>query len=205
MSGSYRTPQSSVTSTTIEKKSRFITYVTPIGSKPEAMAQLLEISGREVGANHNCYAYIVGNPVSPAGIHCSDDGEPSGTAGKPMLNILQFENIGNILVVVTRYFGGIKLGSGGLVRAYSHGLKMALEQCPLTEYVEKARMQISFGYQHEGSIRYSCSEAEVDILDIQYSARATFLLELVEEQIASFITKLRDVTSGQVEIKIYKE
>lgn len=202
MSGSYLTPQASVSNTTIEKKSRFITCISPVGSKDEAMAELQEIAKREVGANHNCYAYIVGNPVSPIHVHCSDDGEPSGTAGKPMLNILQYENIGNILVVVTRYFGGIKLGSGGLVRAYSNGLKMALEQCPLEEFVEKKRIQISFDYQHEGSIRYSCTESEVAILDTQYSDRPTFLLELLEDQVAPFSGKLRDITSGQVEIQI---
>lgn len=191
-----------MTHCSVEKKSRFITLVTEVTSKEEAVSTLSAIVAREVGANHNCSAYIIGNPSSPENIHCSDDGEPSGTAGKPLLNILLHENIGNVLVVVTRYFGGIKLGSGGLVRAYSNGLKMALKKSVLREYVLKQRVKISFHYQFEGAVRRIIEESGALITEAVYGAEPCFYLEIVEEQLESFMYDIREITSGRVEIEV---
>ena len=202
MSILYYIPSNVVTHSTVEKKSRFITFVTEVTSKEEAVLHLRAIAVREVGANHNCSAYIIGNPASPQNIHCSDDGEPSGTAGKPLLNILLHENIGNVLVVVTRYFGGIKLGSGGLVRAYSNGLKMALKETVLQEYVVKKNLNTSFHYQFEGAVRRACDECGAVIIETMYEVEACFYLEILEEQLESFVCELRDITSGRVQIDI---
>lgn len=191
-----------MTHTTVEKKSRFITFVSEVSSKEEALEHLRVIATREVGANHNCSAYIIGNPSSPQAIHCSDDGEPSGTAGKPLLNILLHENIGNVVVVVTRYFGGIKLGSGGLVRAYSNGLKMALNELELQNFVAKKKIHISFHYQFEGIIRRACEDHVVSILDTRYEAEPCFYLDVEENLLESFIAELQEITSGRVQIHL---
>jgi uncharacterized YigZ family protein len=196
----YYTPVNTVTHTTVEKKSRFITFVSEVSSKEEALERLGVIATREVGANHNCSAYIIGNPSSPKAIHCSDDGEPSGTAGKPLLNILLHENIGNVVVVVTRYFGGIKLGSGGLVRAYSNGLKMALAEVELQGFVAKKRIHITFHYQFEGVIRRACEEHNAVICDTRYEAEPCFYLDVEEEVLESFMAELQEITSGRVQI-----
>ena len=200
MSAQYYIRGSSITHCTVEKKSKFFTFVSEVRAKEEAIEHLKEIAKREVGANHIFYAYIIVNPTSPDDIHCSDDGEPSGTAGRPLLNILQHEHIGNVLVVVTRYFGGIKLGSGGLVRAYSNGLKMALAEIELTHYVEKEKIKISFHYQFEGTIRHTCNEYGAVILDATYQKGPTFMLELEVAKLDSFLLHLKEITSGQVTI-----
>ena len=202
MSFLYYTPVNTVTHTTVEKKSRFITFVSEVSSKEQALEQLAVIASREVGANHNCSAYIIGNPSCPKAIHCSDDGEPSGTAGKPLLNILVHENIGNVVVVVTRYFGGIKLGSGGLVRAYSNGIKMALAEVELKGFVAKAKMNISFHYQFEGVIRRICEDRGAVILDTRYEAEPCFYLDVEEALLESFIAELQEITSGRVQVSL---
>ncbi|MFT5730760.1 MAG: putative YigZ family protein [Desulforhopalus sp.] len=204
MSFLYYTPVNTVAHTTVEKKSRFITFVSEVSSKEQALEQLGAIASREVGANHNCSAYIIGNPSCPKAIHCSDDGEPSGTAGKPLLNILLHENIGNVLVVVTRYFGGIKLGSGGLVRAYSNGIKMALGEVELKGFVAKKKMNISFHYQFEGVIRRICEDRGAVILDTRYEVEPCFYLDVEEALLESFIAELQEITSGRVQVSLDK-
>ncbi|WP_458776947.1 YigZ family protein [Desulforhopalus sp. 52FAK] len=201
MSSNYFIPNSSVIHETVVKKSRFITCIHEVHSKDEALDHIRAITAKEIGANHNCYAFIVGSPSSPVDIHCSDDGEPSGTAGRAMLHILQYENIGNVLVVVTRYFGGIKLGSGGLVRAYSNGLKLAIDEIGLKEYVEKKRVTVSLHYQFEGSFRHICSEYGVVTLDTVYGEEVRFILEIIEENVDPFLFQLRDLTSGQIKVE----
>lgn len=198
----YSTPVHSVTHTTVEKKSRFITFVSKVSSREEAFEQLDSITKREVGANHNCSAYIIGNPSCPEAIHCSDDGEPSGTAGKPLLNILIHENIGNVVVVVTRYFGGIKLGSGGLVRAYSKGLKMALDEIELEGFVAQKKVTISFHYQFEGVIRRICEDCGAVILETRYGAEPSYYLNVDEAVLESFIDDLQELTSGRVQVSL---
>lgn len=202
MSLLYYIPVNTVTQTTVEKKSRFITFISGVSSKEEALEHLSVIATREVGANHNCSAYIIGNPSSPKAIHCSDDGEPSGTAGKPLLNILLHENIGNVVVVVTRYFGGIKLGSGGLVRAYSNGLKLALNDIELQDFVAKKKIHISFHYQFEGVIRRACEDYGIIILDTRYEAEPCFYLDVEEGVLESFVAELQEITSGRVQIHL---
>lgn len=204
MSDLYYTPATVVTHCSVEKKSKFITNVVEVKSKDEAVAHLRAIADREVGASHNCFAYIIGNPSSPEDISCSDDGELSGTAGKPLLNILLHGKIGNVLVVVTRYFGGIKLGSGGLVRAYSHGLKMALQEIVLQDYVERVKLRAGFHYQFEGVMRQVCKENDVVIVDTKYEEDVRFFLEVAEKNVETFIAQLQEVTSGRTQLDYQK-
>jgi uncharacterized YigZ family protein len=198
----YYTPATVVHHTAVEKKSKFITFLTGVTSKDEAMLLLKSIALQEAGANHNCYAYIIGDPHSPVDIHCSDDGEPSGTAGRPLLNILLHENIGNVLVVVSRYFGGIKLGCGGLVRAYSGGLKAALSEVVLEEYSAQKRLKITFHYQFEGSVRRAVEDHSACIVATVYAGDVCFTLDIMEKSLASFVIALGEITGGQVVLTV---
>ncbi|TKB10698.1 YigZ family protein [Desulforhopalus sp. IMCC35007] len=193
----YYTPGSAVQHIAVEKKSKFITFLTEVKTKEDALVLLENISSREVGASHNCYAYIIGDPHSPVDIHCSDDGEPTGTAGRPLLNILLHENIGNVLVVITRYFGGVKLGSGGLVRAYSGGLKAALGEVVLKEFRDQKRLTITFHYQFEGAIRRLVEDHSASIVTTVYGGDVCFLLDILEKNLASFVAELAEITAGQ--------
>ena len=115
------------------KKSRFITYLAPVDSKQAALAYLQEIKTLHKEARHHCWAYVAASPKDSVLMGCSDDGEPKGTAGKPMMALLQGCQIGEIMAVVVRYSGGIKLGTGGLVRAYSNGIQQLLPQVEIRE------------------------------------------------------------------------
>lgn len=182
----------------IEKKSRFIGRVWPVESEEEALAHIAAMKKQHYDATHNCWAYI----IRDGAVRFSDDGEPGGTAGMPMLQVLQKEGLYNILCVVTRYFGGILLGAGGLVRAYAKGAKIAVDAagksmkrvwtvvylpCPYTWY-DRVKLEVSaFG----GIVRSTDFGAEVD-------------LELLfpEAQVEAFQLRLTDMTAGTVETMI---
>lgn len=179
----------------IEKKSRFIGRVWPVESEEEALARIQEMKKQHYNATHNCWAYIMHNGA----VRFSDDGEPGGTAGMPILQVLQHEELNNLVCVVTRYFGGILLGAGGLVRAYTKGAKIAVDAagksikriwtvlyipCPYS-YFERIKLEIeSFG----GIIRNTDFGAEVEL-------EALF----PEGQVQAFIVRLTDLTAGTVE------
>ena len=128
------------------QRSRFITTVAPADSIAVATAFIDQMRAAYADATHNCWAYLVGPPASSARVGMSDDGEPHGTAGRPMLNVLSHSGVGDIAAVVTRYYGGTKLGKGGLVRAYSGGVKLALASLPLLERVARRRVRLLLDY-----------------------------------------------------------
>lgn len=179
----------------IEKKSRFIGRAWPVETEQEALDIIQQMKKKHYDATHNCWAYI----IHGGAVRFSDDGEPGGTAGMPMLQVLQREGLNNVVCVVTRYFGGILLGSGGLVRAYTKGAKLAVDAagkavkrvwtslylpCPYP-YYERVKLETeSFG----GIIRKADFGAEVE-------------LELLfpEAQVQPFLTRLTDLTAGTVE------
>lgn len=179
----------------IEKKSRFIGRIWPVETEEEALARIQEMKKKHYDATHNCWAYI----IRDGAVRFSDDGEPGGTAGMPMLQVLQREGLFNALCVVTRYFGGILLGAGGLVRAYTKGAKIAVDAagksmkrvwtvlyvpCPYSFY-ERVRLEAeAFG----GIVRKADFGAEVE-------------LELLfpEAKTQEFLDRLTDMTAGTVE------
>ena len=179
----------------IEKKSRFIGRVWPVDTEEEALAKIQQMKKQHYDATHNCWAYV----IKDGPMRFSDDGEPGGTAGNPMMQVLQRENIYNVVCVVTRYFGGVLLGAGGLVRAYTKGTKIAIDAagksmkrvwtvlyvpCPYTFY-ERVKLEIeAFG----GVLRSTEFGAEVDLEIL-----------LPEAQTEPFLTRLTDMTSGTVE------
>jgi uncharacterized YigZ family protein len=148
-------------------------------------------------ANHHCWAYVAGNPFDTLQIGMSDDREPQGTAGKPMLSILQHRKIGEIVAVVTRYFGGIKLGTGGLVRAYSSSLHMALQKLPLTEFVTLTTAQISLPFPLENRIRRLLEKVKVTITEVKYSNQVVLLVEFPATMAVKLERQIGDQTQGQ--------
>ena len=165
--------------TTLEiKKSKFIARAARAGSREDALA-LLQCAREDFpDARHHCWAYVIGNPASPTTAAMSDDGEPTGTAGKPILNVLQHKQIGDIMVIVIRYFGGIKLGAGGLVRAYAGATQQAIEQLALHHAVVRTHCTISTDFRHEQLFRHWASQNDAAVLDTLYSDRVTLSLAI---------------------------
>ena len=181
-------------------RSRFITTVTPVTTPEEARAFIAEMRAEFADASHNCYAFVAGPPGSTAQIGMSDDGEPSGTAGRPMLAVLLGSGVGDIAVVVTRYFGGIKLGTGGLVRAYGGGVKAVLAALPVTEKIAYIDMIASGPYHWVAPVGRLLSEHEAHIVDQTYTADVTWQLRVPEERAAGLAAALVDLSHGEIEV-----
>ena len=155
----------------VEKKSRFIATVRPVESEEEAAAFIEEMKKKYYDARHNCSAFVIGSNAQLT--RSSDDGEPSGTAGRPMLEVLLGSGIRNAAAVVTRYFGGTLLGTGGLVRAYSGVLKQALEQCETARQHYGVRIKIKADYNAVGKIQYLLASRNI-LTSIRYSVISAF-------------------------------
>ncbi len=195
---SYWHPQERGTTEFIEKKSRFIANISPASTRLEAISFIEEINSKYHGTNHNCTAFIIGAPSSPKDIHCSDDGEPSGTAGKPMLNVLMHNNLGDVVVVVSRYFGGVKLGTGGLVRAYSQAVKDAVAAIRLQKFTVTVTLNIRFHYQYEGTVRRVINKIDGVLLNSDYGEAVTFSVEIDKEAEPGFVNEMKNLTNGNV-------
>lgn len=182
-----------------EKKSRFIADIRPVSTEEEALAFIEEIRKKYWDARHHCYAYILGERGQQS--RCSDDGEPSQTAGRPMLDVLTGEGITDVCAVVTRYFGGTLLGTGGLVRAYSGAVKEGLSQCVLMEKRPGRELAVTAGYGDVGKVQYLAAQAGIETLDTVYEAdvRFSFLVSLEEE--GGFVKKLTEGTAGRAKIR----
>ncbi len=165
----------------IEKKSKFIASVFPIETVEEAENIIKQVKKKYYDARHNCVAYRIerNNQIIEKS---NDDGEPSGTAGAPMLNILKKNNLVNVLVVNTRYFGGILLGTGGLVRAYSDSLQKAIEQSKKILKCQGIEMLALVDYSEFDKFKYYCNINEINISNIQYSQSIECIIELVESK-----------------------
>ena len=182
-----------------EKKSRFIADIRPVSTEEEALAFIEEIRKKYWDARHHCYAYILGERGQQS--RCSDDGEPSQTAGRPMLDVLTGEGLTDVCAVVTRYFGGTLLGTGGLVRAYSGAVKEGLSQCVLMEKRPGRGLAVTAGYGDVGKVQYLAAQAGIETLDTVYEAdvRFSFLVSLEEE--GGFVKKLTEGTAGRAKIQ----
>ena len=160
--------EKNTTAEIIEKKSRFIANLFYVETPQEAENKIKQIKKKYYDAKHNCFAYITlnGNEIQKK---CSDDGEPSGTAGAPMLEILEKQSIYNVVVIVTRYFGGILLGTGGLVRAYSDSLKEAIKKSTLVEQEPGYEAEIKLSYSDFEKFKYYCNKNNINIINSEYS------------------------------------
>lgn len=163
----------------VEKKSRFIATLFYVNSVGEAEEKIKIIKKRYYDAKHNCFAYIV-NDDKVFIKKSSDDGEPSGTAGAPMIEILEKQGLANLLIVVTRYFGGILLGTGGLVRAYSDSLKKALEKANIVELEQGFELDVELDYSNFEKFKYYCSKNNINIINCTYLDNVICKIELNE-------------------------
>lgn len=179
-------------------RSRFITTLAYTPTVEAARAFIGEIRAEFNDASHNCWAYLIGPPGSSGQMGYSDDGEPHGTAGQPMFTVLRHSGIGDLTAVVTRYFGGILLGKGGLVRAYSGGVKLALQALPLTHYVLLVDLLVVIDYANVTAVQRLLPQFEATIADEQYAADVTYRIRLPEEQAAGLQQALTELTNGQV-------
>lgn len=178
------------------RRSRFITTVAHTPTVEDARAFITEMRTEFADASHNCWAYVVGPPGSTARIGMSDDGEPHGTAGKPMLTVLLHAGVGDVAAVVTRYFGGTLLGKGGLVRAYSGGVQLALASLPLAERIPSATMTLVVDYSHVTPLQRLAPSFEVEFLDEEYAQDVTYRIKLPLTQVEGFTAAVEELTSG---------
>lgn len=183
----------------IEKKSRFIGFIQPVETEEEALSLIAAKKKQFWNATHNCWAYVLGKNQET--VRCSDDGEPSGTAGKPMLDILLKENIHNAAAVVTRYFGGILLGTGGLVRAYQQGIKAALDHAVVVTKLPGIRGVIRTDYSGLGKIQYLMRTMGVMELDSSYTDSVTITFMIPSERYPDFTEKVIEGTGGRAVIR----
>ena len=180
------------------KRSRFIATVAHAFTEEDAKAFISNIKNEFSDATHNCWAYVAGPPGDTARIGMSDDGEPHGTAGKPILTVLLHSEIGEIVAVVTRYFGGTKLGTGGLVRAYSGSVKNALAGLSIKEKREVITVTAIFDYSKIIAVRQMIESFNSEIIEAKYEADVSFKIELPKNDKDSFIHAIRDLTGGEV-------
>lgn len=169
----YQTPKHSIEVSYEVKKSKFIAFAAPARNREEAMNGLEAKRQQYPDARHHCWAYLIGKPSMPTTIACSDDGEPSGTAGKPILNVLQHNTVGNVVIVVTRYFGGIKLGAGGLVRAYSQASQQVISQLPVITHVPMTTVNFVTDFKHEQQLRHFIQQVKGHIQRCHYTQVVT--------------------------------
>lgn len=179
-------------------RSRFITTMTHAVTVEDARAFIAAIRAEFADATHNCWAYLVGPPGNTAQVGFSDDGEPHGTAGRPMLTVLEHCGLGDVAVVVTRYFGGTLLGKGGLVRAYSGGVKLALESLPKTMHTPMTDLEIVFDYAHITPVQRLLPSFEAMLVAEDYAAEVTYRLRLPEERAVGLEQALTALTNGEV-------
>lgn len=179
----------------VEKKSRFIATVIPAGSEEVVLAFIESVRKKYWDARHHCFAYVIGERNELQ--RCSDDGEPSGTAGKPMLEVLLGEEIHNVAVVVTRYFGGTLLGTGGLVRAYSAATKQGLASSVIITKILGVKLCISTDYTGLGKIQYILGQRGLQILDSVYTDKVELEALIPEDELAAVKAEITEGTNGQ--------
>lgn len=171
------------------KKSRFIARVAHITNKEDARAFVELAKQNYPDARHHCWAYQIGSPQSPSSAAMSDDGEPSGTAGKPILNVLQHKDIGDIMIVVTRYFGGIKLGAGGLVRAYSNAAQLAIEHLKTKKEIATIPISVQCDFAQEQTVRHWLSLILSQNLQADYQQQVVLQADIPGDQFHSLENK----------------
>lgn len=187
----------------IEKKSRFIATVCPVKSEEEAIAFIESMRKKYWNATHNCFAYVLGEQFQIQ--RCSDDGEPSGTAGKPMLDVLLGEEIHDVVVVVTRYFGGTLLGTGGLVRAYSGATKEGLLESKVITKMHGQKLSVQTDYTGLGKIQYILGQRGLTILNSIYTDKVELEVLLPEEEIPRVLSEITEGTNGQAVLNLSEE
>ncbi len=182
------------------RRSRFIATLARAESAAAAQAFVRSVQAEFADATHNCWAYAVGPPGSTAQVGMSDDGEPHGTAGRPMLNVLLHAGVGDVAAVVTRYYGGTKLGTGGLVRAYGGSLQQALATLPLAERVTYAELAVTSEYAAVSAVQQLLPAHEGAVVSHEYAEAVTYRVRLPEGSADAFRAAVLDATRGRASI-----
>lgn len=198
MQTTYKTIKSAGLVESEVKKSRFLCHLKRVTTEEEAKAFIQSIKKEHWKANHNCSAYLIGEHSEIQ--RSSDDGEPSGTAGVPMLEVLKKNDLINVCVVVTRYFGGIKLGAGGLIRAYSHAVSHGLQTVGLVMGKLQQEVSLDLDYSLLGKLQNSLPE--ITIKETLFAEKVTVICRVDEEQVENFQAEIIDLLQGQVTISL---
>ena len=177
----FKVPAEMVSTEQVIKKSRFIGWAAPAETRESALAWLGKARQQYPDARHHCWAYLLGGSGGATQAAANDDGEPSGTAGKPILNVIQHKGIGNVVVIVTRYFGGVKLGAGGLVRAYSGAAEAVLSQTPVTEVRPQTHCQVDCDFASEQVVRHFLEQHRGVIENVSYHQGVSLKIVLDDE------------------------
>lgn len=183
------------------ERSRFICTVARASSPEEAQHVVRELNAEFADATHNCWAYVAGPPGSTERIGMSDAGEPHGTAGRPMLTVLLHSGVGEVIAVVTRYYGGIKLGTGGLARAYSGAVQLAMEALPLALRVDWVEVTVIVGYPAISAVQSLVPQHGGEFLAEDYGAEVTFRLRVPAPSLAALRTAIGDATRGTAVVR----
>lgn len=178
---SYQTLQQPVSARLEIKKSEFIAYAYPVMSREQAMFHVEQLRDQYPDARHWCWAYIIGDPNNTTSAGFDDDGEPNGTAGRPILNVLQHKSIGNVIIIVVRYFGGIKLGAGGLTRAYAGSAQAAVDEMSLCPYVPMIQVKIQAEFATEAQCRYVVERLNGTIDDVAYNKQVLLTVTIAKQ------------------------
>ena len=196
MADGFRIPFQEAESEFVEKRSRFISHVWRVETEEEAQARIQETKKKYYDARHNCWCYLLG----PNLVRYSDDGEPQGTAGQPMLNVFQRAGVENVCCVVTRYFGGILLGAGGLVRAYTQSAKDALDAAGISVVRRWVAMEVPCSYAQFESMRREVLAFGGVVENVDYGADVVLSCLLPEERAEDFSARILDVSAGTIEV-----
>ncbi len=197
----YKIPATIHRTEEVIKRSKFIATVAHAATNEEAKTFISTVKNEFPDASHNCWAYVAGPPGDTARVGMSDDGEPHGTAGKPILSVLLYSEIGEIVAVVTRYFGGTKLGTGGLVRAYSSSVKNALAGLTVKEQKDLLSLTVTFDYSKITAAKLLVKSFDGEIIEENYAADVSLKIELPKNAEDGFIRAITDLTGGKILIK----
>lgn len=187
------------------KKSRFICYLQPVSNLEEAKQFWQKVRAEHPDARHHCWATVAGAPNDSQQYGFSDDGEPSGTAGKPMLNVLLGSGLGEICAVVVRYYGGILLGTGGLVRAYGNGVQQALKLATTTIKIERQQYQLFCQYAQWAWLEAMLKHFDVEIVQQQFTDQVCLTLAIAEEQAIQLNHQLNERSAGQLQLQLIED
>lgn len=202
MAEGYRTIAAPAQDAFVERKSRFIGHIAPVQAEEEAVAFINAIREQHREATHNVYAYILRQNQL---MRFSDDGEPQGTAGKPALEVILREGLVDVAVVVTRYFGGVLLGAGGLVRAYTQGAKLAVDAADILNMQPAAVLEVDMGYDFYGKATYILPKHEVQTLDSVFEEGVRLRLLCKASRLPALTQELRELSSGTVDPLVLEE
>lgn len=203
MSAPYKTLRQAASDEFIVNKSRFLGYAAPVSTEEEALAFLQSVRLKHKDANHHCYAYVIGQNAGV--MRYSDDGEPGGTAGMPIMEVIKAQGLVNCCVVVTRYFGGVLLGAGGLVRAYTQGCVIALKAAQVIVMEPSQRYLCEVAYPLWDRVQHCFKALPVQLISSEFTTAVTFSLLVREKDAEAVLAELTRVTDGRIETLLEEE